>query len=132
MGGYSSRCGYLGGDSAQDRRQSQYTVNWAESTGVQTRQQIKVIWLENGDDHLVLAKADIIYSFDGLVDEITTELEASTGLDLEGKVVLASSHTHHGIANFSDQYHFYLGGDLYNQEIFERFPRQAPRFVTKL
>jgi neutral ceramidase len=125
MGGYSSRCGYLGGTSAQDRRQSQYTVNWAESTGVHTRQQIKVIWLENGDDHLVLAKADIIYSYDGLVDEITTELETATGLDLEGKVVLASSHTHHGIANFSDQYHFYLGGDLYNPEVFERFKASA-------
>ncbi len=125
MGGYSSRCGYLGGDSAQDRRQSQYTVNWAESTGVQTRQEIKVIWLENGDDHLVLAKADIIYSFDGLVDGITADLEAATGLDLDGNVVLASSHTHHGIANFSDQYHFYLGGDLYNPEVFARFRASA-------
>jgi neutral ceramidase len=125
MGGYSSRCGYLGGDSAQDRRQSPYTVNWAESTGIQTRQLVKVIWLENGDDHLVLAKADIIYSYDGLVNGITADLEAATGLDLKGKVVLASSHTHHGIANYSDQYHFYLGGDLYNEEVYQRFKKST-------
>ncbi len=121
LGGYSSRCGYLGGGSAQDRRQSPYTVNWAESTGVQTRQQVRVIWLDNGDDHLVLAKADAIYSYDGLVEAITQRLEEETGLELSGRVVLATSHTHAGIANFSDQYHFYLGGDMYNEEVFRRF-----------
>jgi neutral ceramidase len=125
MGGYSSRCGYLGSASKQDNRDSAYTVNWDESTGAQTRPGLKAVWLSNGDDHLVLIKADVIYSYDGLVEEISDQLSAATGLDLTGKVVLAANHSHASFSNFSDQLHFYLGGDKYNEEIFERFASMA-------
>jgi neutral ceramidase len=35
-------------------------------------------------------------------------------------VVLTTSHTHHAPANYSDSYHFYLGGDRYNEEVYQR------------
>ena len=34
LGGYSSRCGYLGGDSYQDKRDSVFSVGFVESTVV--------------------------------------------------------------------------------------------------
>jgi len=125
MGGYSARCTCLSGMSRPDSRDSAYSTSFVESAGVQMRPGIKVIWLANGDDHLVIAKADVIYSYDALVSEITRQLEAATGEDLQGKVVLATNHSHFSYGPFSDQIHFYLGGDYYNEEIFERFAQQV-------
>ena len=121
MGGYSSRCNYLGGAGDVDKRQSAYTVAFNSSAGIQTPAMAKVMWLENGDQHFVIYKADVIYSYDNLVEEMEDRLGTATGLDLDGKVMITTSHTHNAPANFSDQIHFYLGGDRYNEEIFQRF-----------
>ena len=118
MGGYSNRCDYLGRSGTVDNRRSPYTVAWSSSAGIQTRARAQVLWLNNGDQDLVLIKADVIYAFDNLVREIEQSLSDSTGRDLAGRVVLTASHTHHAPANFSDSFHFYLGGDRYNEEVF--------------
>ena len=123
MGGYSSRCKILGHQSKPDKRLSPYTVAFAQSAGFHTRPKVKAIWLENGDDSLVLLRFDAIYSYDGLVTEIEARLSEALDRDLSGKVVLAASHSHGMPANFSDQPHFYLGGDLFNREVFERYAR---------
>lgn len=122
LSGYSSRCLCLGGGLFQpDDRDSAYTESFTESTGVQTWPTLKVIWLENGDDHLVLAKADTIYSDDGLVAALTEALEAQTGLELQGKVVLTTNHSHASFGGFAQGATWFLGSDLFNREIFERF-----------
>ena len=120
LGGYSNRCDYLGESSQFDNRTSQYVDSWAISAGVHTRQGAKVLWLENGDQHTVLIRADLIYSHDVLVERIEAALIEATGLDLDGRVVLTASHTHSGVANYSESVHFYLGGDKYNEEIGQR------------
>ena len=109
MGGYSNRCDYLGRSGSVDNRRSAYTVAWASSSGIQTRSRAQVLWLNNGDQDLVLFKADVIYSFDKLVRSLEYELSEATGRDLTGRVVLTTSHTHHAPANYSDSFHFYLG-----------------------
>ncbi|MCB9777821.1 MAG: hypothetical protein H6742_04595 [Alphaproteobacteria bacterium] len=120
MGGYSARCTYLGGASKIDNRKTPYTVTWAPSVGVHTPARAQVLWLENGEDHLVVARFDGIYSFDGFIDELEERLTAATGHDMHGRVVLAASHTHHQVANYSAQEAFFLGGDRYDEEIFLR------------
>ena len=120
MGGYSNRCDYLGKSSQVGNRTSAYVESWAVSTGVHTRQMGKALWLENGDQHLVVLKADLIYSHDLLVEAVEAALEAATGEDLDGRVVVTASHTHNGVANFSESVHFYLGGDKFNPEVFAR------------
>jgi neutral ceramidase len=124
MGGYSARAMYLGAETKQDNRASPYTVGFVESTGVHTRPGIKAVWLTNGDQDLVITQTDTIYSFDGLVSALTSELEARTGRPLHGKVVHTTNHSHNSYGPFSDQIHFYLGGDKFNEEIFERFVQQ--------
>jgi len=121
MGGYSNRCDYLGRSGAVDKRRSNYTVAWSSSSGIQTRARAQVLWLHNGDQDLVLIKADVIYSFDKLVRAVEDSLSELTGRDLEGRVIITASHTHNAPANYSDSFHFYLGGDRYNEEIFSRF-----------
>lgn len=124
LGGYSSRCGYLGGDSYQDKRDSVFSVGFVESTGLQSRPKIKGFWLENGDDDLIVLKADVIYSFDGMISALTDRLEAATGEPLDGRIVFSTNHSHASYGPYSDAIHFYLGGDRFNQEIFESFLQQ--------
>lgn len=125
LGGYSVRCSCLTGQGRQDERTSSYTEAFVPSTGVHTHPAIKVIWLENGDDHLVIAKTDGIYSYDGLVEALELRLGEATGLDLDGRVVHTTNHSHSSYGDFSDQITFYLGTDKYDEEIFQRFVGQV-------
>ena len=120
LGGFSNRCDYLGEYSQIGNRTSAYTEAWAVSLGAHTRQHGKALWLENGDQDLVVLKADLIYSNDLLVEALEEKLGAATGQDLNGSVVVTASHTHNGVANFSEAVHFYLGGDKLNPEVFAR------------
>jgi len=121
MGGYSSRCNYLGGSGKADNRKSAYSLAFNPSAGLHTMPNTKALWIENGDQNFVLLKADVIYIYDGLVEAVEEQLEALTNEKLDGRVQITASHSHHAPANFSDQIHFYLGGDRYNEEIFQRF-----------
>jgi len=125
LAGYSARCGCLSGWSKQDSRNSAYNSSFVASTGVHMRPGIKVVWLHSGGENLVIAKADVIYSWEGLVTRITEQLEQQTGLDLKGKVVLATAHSHASYGAFDDSIHFYLGSDLFNEEIYQRFAQQV-------
>ena len=125
LGGFSSRAMYLGADSKKDNRDSAYSTGFVESTGIQTRPAIKVVWLENGDAPVVLIRLDLIYTFDELVSEVARQLGERTGMDLSGSVVITTSHSHNTYGPFSDQFHFYLGGDRYNEEIFQRLALQV-------
>ncbi len=123
LSGYTARCTCLIADPVDDR-QSQYNTAFIESVGVQTMPTIKVLWLENGDDHLVITKTDSIYSYDGLIDALELRLSAETGVELGGRVVHTTNHSHASWGTFSDQAAFYLGSDGYNEENFQRMVDQ--------
>ena len=124
-GGYTFRAKILGNTANVDYRDSDYTVGFAPSTGIQTQSTIKAFWFDNGQENLVSLEVDVIYAYDDLLREITQRLEAETGLDLEGKVTLSTNHTHNGPGNFTAQVTYYLGGDRYNHEVFTRYAEQA-------
>ena len=124
LGGYTARCTCLGNQSKIDDRQSNYNTAFVESGGVHTLPALDAIWLENGDDTLVILKTDTIYPFDHLTRVVAERLTEATGEDLRGKVVHTTNHTHHGWGAFSDEEGFYLGTDRYNEEIFQRFADQ--------
>lgn len=125
LSGYTSRCGCFGGDGDADRRDSAYAYEFAASAGVQTPIPVKAFWIANGDQDLVILKVDIIYSFDGLVEEMERRLSEATGKDLDGKVVLTTNHSHSAHGDFSDQITFYLGSDKFNYEVFTRMADAA-------
>ncbi len=120
LSGYTSRCSCFGGEGKADRRDSQYKSKFAPSAGVQTRVPAKAFWISNGDQDLVILKLDVIYSFDGLVEALEASIEAETGRSMDGKVVVATSHSHASYGDFSDQVTYYLGSDRFNAEVFER------------
>ena len=93
------------------------------------------MWLEAGNQDFVLLKADVIYSSDNLVAGVETRLEEELGLDagaMKGYVALTTSHTHNAPANFSDQIHFYLGGDRYNEEVVSTLQSRWLKWLWRL
>jgi neutral ceramidase len=124
LAGFSARCGCLGGFSRQDQRESAYAMSFVESTGVHVRPRIKAVWIENGDEHLVMTKADVIYSFDGMTAEVTRRLEELTGEDLQGKLTFSGNHNHSSYGGYSDHVGLYLGSDRFSPEIFDRMAAQ--------
>ncbi len=120
LGGFTSRCRCFGGKGRYDARHGAYHDAFTPSVGVQTQPRVAAMWLENGSQELVLLKVDAIYTFEGVVNAVAQRLSAAVGHDLTGKVVVASSHSHSLPANFDQGITWYLGGDKFNREIFER------------
>lgn len=125
LSGFTARCECFFGVGRQDARESNYVEGFIPSTGVHTHPAIKVIWIDNGDDHLVITKTDSIYSADQVVEALEDKLSASTGIDLHGKVVHTANHSHNSYGGFTDALTFYLGSDQFNREVFERFTDQV-------
>ncbi len=124
LSGYSSRCKGLGGVSKPDARETPYNVGFVPSAGVHIRPTIKAVWIENGDQHLVMTKTDTIYSFDGLVEAVTARLEEATGESLQGQVTHSANHNHSAYGDFSKHVGLFLGHDKYNEEVFQRMVDQ--------
>lgn len=125
LSGYTSRCSCFGNDADIGHRDSQYVSEFNPSAGVQAPVWVKAFWLGNGDQDLLILKVDLIYSFDGLVEELEDRLTAATGRDLHGKVVVATNHSHSAYGDYSDQVTYYLGSDRFNYEVFTRLAEQA-------
>ncbi len=125
LSGYTARCSCFGNAAKVDYRKSAYVTKFNVSAGVQTRIPVKAFWIYNGDQDLVILKIDVIYSFDGLVEEMERRLTAATGRNMDGKVVVTTSHSHASYGDFSDQVTYYLGSDRFNYEIFTRMADSA-------
>lgn len=108
-----------------DRRVSPYTTEFSPSAGVQTRIPIKVVWLQNGGENLVMVKVDIGYAFDGILFQIEDNITAATGIDVHDKVLFSTSHSHSSYGDFSNDPALYLGSDQFNTEIFTRLTDQV-------
>lgn len=116
FGGYTGRLLAGGVDS----RESDYAVRFSSSAGIQTRPMVKAFWFRNDQEDLVILKGDMIYSYDGLVDELEARISEATGVDMKGRVVFSTSHSHNTWGNYTAQLTYYLGGDKYNHEALVR------------
>lgn len=120
LGGYTDRCTCFGNSGDLDGRDSAVAEEFNPSVGVQTRPRGKVVWLENGDQDLILLKTDSIYAFEGIAAEVGRRLSELLGRDLNGKAILTTTHSHAMPANWDKGFTWFLGGDRFNREVFER------------
>lgn len=120
LGGYTGRCRCFGNGGRYDARRGAYHDAFNPSIGVQTQPKIVALWLDNGSEDLVLIKTDAIYVFEGIVTAVEKQLSEALGRDLSGRVVVTASHSHSAPANFDQGLTWYLGGDRFNREVFER------------
>jgi neutral ceramidase len=131
LSGYTGRCDCFGGSGDADRRDSAYAYEFASSAGIQTPIPVKAFWIANGDQDLVILKVDVIYSFDGLVEEMERRLSAATGRDLDGKIIVTTNHSHAAHGAYSDQISYYLGSDSFNYEVFTRMAASAEEVAMR-
>lgn len=128
LGGYTERCECFGGvglrQEALDNRDSAYVTDFVPSAGIHTRPHAVALWLDNGDQAVVMLKTDAIYAFEGVVEALEERLSAETGWDLAGRITFAVNHTHAATANYDKGLAWFLGGDRFNQEIFDRLVDQ--------
>lgn len=120
LGGYTGRCNCFGNAGEVDKRQSAYIENFNPSAGVHMQPKAVALWLENGQQDLVMIRFDAIYSFDKLTRDLGDRLSEESGHDLRGKVTLSANHSHNAPANYNDGVTWYLGGDRFNEEVYER------------
>ena len=121
LGGYTGRCNCFGNEGEVDDRKSAYINNFNPSAGMQVRPRGTALWLENGDQQFIWLKVGSIYVYEGVVEALEARLSEATGVDMDGKVLMSSGHSHASPANFDAGMTWFLGGDRYNHEVFERY-----------
>ena len=120
LAGYTGRDRSLGGDPGPDVRDSDYRTDFVPSGGWQTRVPVQVLWLDNGEETAVVVQIDLIYSFDGLTEEIGARLTELTGRDLTDSVFHVTNHSHSSYGPFTRATFLFFGGDFFREEIFRR------------
>jgi neutral ceramidase len=118
LGGYTSRLKLLGGGGPPDERRSAYARAFATTVGVQTRPLAKALYLQAGGDPLLIIKADICVAYDRLVHDLERELAPDGRLN--GRILVAVSHTHAGWATYQGVFHLYLGFDQFLEPQYQR------------
>ena len=118
--GYTGRDNAFGGDPGPDSRDSDYTTDFQASGGWQTAMPVQVLWLTDGTRHSVLVRLDLIYSWDELTEEIGRRLTDATGIDLTDSVFTFTNHSHSSPGTFTNATVFFLGSDVFSEEIFGR------------
>ncbi|MEM6959715.1 MAG: hypothetical protein AAF645_28795, partial [Myxococcota bacterium] len=103
LGAYSARAEIAGNQGRVDERPT--SGFFAASTGIETRLQAKAIALRAGGETVLIVKADL-----GLgADDLLYNLEERLGPEFAGKVLLAVSHSHAAVAQYSHNSTLALG-----------------------
>jgi len=119
LGGYTARMRLLGGE-APDSRQSPHARAFYPSAGVQTRPQVRALYLQAGSEPLLVLKADLCLSYDRLVFDVEKTLAGEGLLAPRGHVMVATSHTHAGPGNYHGAFHLTLGLDMFDEGQYQR------------
>ncbi|HEY5933072.1 MAG TPA: hypothetical protein VIU61_00470, partial [Kofleriaceae bacterium] len=116
LGGYTGRAGFLSSAGAVDARKIALSGTFNPSIGVTAAPRVKAVALTAGGETVVLLKADIIFAYEGLV----YDLEARLGAEYAGKILLATSHSHSGWAQFTGHGPLKLGSGQLRDIVYQR------------
>lgn len=125
LAGFTGRDRALGSDPGPDVRDSDYRTDFVPSGGWETRIPAQVLWMDDGTRHAVLVRLDLIYSFDGLTEEIGRRLSEATGEELQDSIFTFTNHSHASYGPFSKAVMLFFGGDFFRQEVFDRMVTQV-------
>jgi neutral ceramidase len=116
LGGYTGRAGFLSSAGSVDARKIALSGTFNPSIGVTAAPRVKALALTAGGETVVLLKADIIFAYEGLV----YDLEARLGAEYAGKIMLATSHSHSGWAQFTGHGPLKLGSGQLRDIVYKR------------
>ncbi|MEO8701220.1 MAG: hypothetical protein ABI867_14310 [Kofleriaceae bacterium] len=117
LGGYTGRAGFISSAGSVDARKVKLSGTFNPSIGVTAAPRVKALALKSGDETVVILKADIIFAYEGLVFDIESRL----GPELAGKIMLVTSHSHSGWAQFTGHGPLKLGSGQLRDIVYKRF-----------
>ena len=116
MGGYTARAKLSGGIGSIDSREVPLSGPFNASVGVLSAPRVKAVALTVGDESVVILKLDVVFVYEGML----FDLEQRLGPSYAGKVLLASSHTHSGWAQFTGHSGLKLGASELRDIVYQR------------
>src|SRR5438067_155412 len=116
LGGYTARAGFISSAGTVDARRVAMSGTFNPSIGITTAPKVKALALTAGPETVVIVKVDMIFAYDGMV----YDLEDRLGSDFHGKVILATSHTHSGWAQFTSHGPLKLGAGQQRDLVYKR------------
>ena len=117
LGGYTGRAGFISSAGSVDARKVPMSGTFNPSIGVTAAPKVKALALTAGEETVVILKVDMIFAYDGLV----YDLESRLGPEFSGKVIIATSHTHSGWAQFTGHGPLKLGAGQLHTLVYKRF-----------
>ncbi|MEZ4365445.1 MAG: neutral/alkaline non-lysosomal ceramidase N-terminal domain-containing protein [Kofleriaceae bacterium] len=117
LGGYTARAGFGGDAGTVDDRRVKLTGAFNASVGVTNAPRVKAVALTAGDETVVILKLDVVFVYEGLL----FDLEERLGAAYHGKVIIASSHSHSGWAQFTGHAALKLGAGELRDVVYQRF-----------
>lgn len=120
LGAFTGRADFLGESSSPDRRFDELSGAFVPSYGIETRQRGKVLALRAGDETVLVVKADLALSDEALTHEIARRVGEARGIDLAGKVILSTSHSHSQFAQYTTNSLLWVGLGRRRAIVFER------------
>ncbi len=117
LGGYTGRAGFISSAGSVDARKVPLSGSFNPSIGVTTAPRVKALALTAGEETVLLLKVDTIFAYEGLV----FDLEQRLGPEYAGKVLITTSHTHSGWAQFTSHGPLKLGAGQQRSLVYQRF-----------
>jgi neutral ceramidase len=117
LGGYTGRAGFVGAAANVDNRKVAISGTFNPSIGVGLAPRVKAVALSTATETVVIIKVDMIFTYEGMLFDVEQKL----GPTFAGKVILASSHSHSGWAQFSGHAALKLGSGEFRKLVYDRF-----------
>ncbi|MFO0628286.1 MAG: neutral/alkaline non-lysosomal ceramidase N-terminal domain-containing protein [Polyangiales bacterium] len=132
LGAYTGRARSMGQRFAADDREIPYAGSFLPSVGVEHAPRVRALALDNGDDRVVILKADI-----GVADDtVLAAVEAELGAAWAGRVIFATSHTHSGPGHYVANEVLSVGFGVFRREshahLIARLVRAAREAIASL
>lgn len=117
LGGYTGRAGFLSSAGNVDARKIATSGTFNPSIGVESAPRAKALALTAGGETIVIVKLDAIFAYEGML----FDLEQRLGPEYNGKVIIATSHSHSAWAQFTGHGPLKLGAGQLRDVVYKRF-----------
>ncbi len=98
-----------------------FTKAFASTQRQQTPIQARALYLSRGTDELLIIRLDKIGTTAEILDEVTRQLDEQTGRSFDGKLILASNHSHLGPGRLWENFVGEFANDLFWPHYYKRY-----------
>ncbi len=117
LGAFTARAGFLGTSGKVDLRRVPISGSFNPSLGVESAPRAKALYLEAGEERVLLIKMDLGLLYEGLLFDVEERL----GSDFHGKVILTASHSHSAWGQQSGSFVFQIGVGTLRDIVYQRY-----------